>query len=210
MAKWQLYGARGWGSTLAEGALVWSGEPFEFVDVEGFDRPGAARNRLLAVNGLAHVPTLVAPDGQVLTESAAIVLHLAELRPEAGLAPLPTDPLRRAFLDRLIWFVANLYPTFTYRDYPERWAPSATDELIGRVDAYRGLLWLQFEAALGDGAWVLSERPSALDIYVAVMTHWRPRRAWFADHCPKLDAIARRAEVLPQLAPVMQRNFQAG
>ena len=78
---WRLYGVRGWGSTLAEAALAWVGEPVEFIDVEGFDQPGPARDRLLAVNPLARVPTLVAPDGEILTESAAIVLRLAELHP---------------------------------------------------------------------------------------------------------------------------------
>lgn len=205
--SWTLYGARGWGSTLAEGALAWADQPFEFVDVEGFDRPGPARARLLAVNPLARVPTLVAPEGAVLTESAAIVLNLAELHPEAGLAPPPGDPDRARFLDRLIWLVSALYPTFTYRDYPGRWAPSAPDELVARVDAFRETLWLQFETAVGEGPFVLGARPSALDLYVAVMSRWRPRRAWLAAHCPKLHAIALRADDLPRLAPVMRRNF---
>lgn len=207
MASWRLYGVRGWGSTLAEGALAWAGERFDFVDVDGFDRPGPARDRLLAVNPLARVPTLTGPGSQLLTESAAIVLHLADLHPEAGLAPAAGDPLRPLFLNRLAWFVSALYPTFTYRDYPERWAPSAADELVARVDAFRESLWRQFEADLGDGDWVLGSRASALDLYVSVMTHWRPRRAWFRQHCPNLHAIAGRAEALPALAPVMARNF---
>lgn len=207
MSGWRLFGARGWGSTLAEGALAWVGEPFEFVDVEGFDSPGPERDRLVAVNPLARVPTLVAPDGQVLTESAAIILLLAELRPEAGLAPPPGDPLRAAFLNRLAWFVSALYPTFTYRDYPERWAPDAADQLAERVDRFRQDLWRQFEAQVGDGDWVLGDMPSALDLYVTIFSHWRPRRPWLAEHCPKLTAIAMRAERLPALAPVMERNF---
>ena len=207
MSRWTLFGARGWGSTLAEGALAWAGEPFEFVDVEGFDTPGLARDRLVAVNPLARVPTLVALDGRVLTESAAIVLHLADLHPEAGLAPAPGDPDRPAFLNRLIWFVSALYPTFTYRDYPERWAPSAAGELVERVDAFRKSLWRQLEADAGDGPWILGETPSALDLYVAVMSHWRPRRAWLAERCPKLHAIAIRADDLPAIAAVLNRNF---
>ena len=204
---WSLYGAPGWGSTLAEGALAWTGERFDFIDVDGFDRPGAAREKLLAVNPLARVPTLVAPDGTILTESAAIVLRLAELHPEARLAPTPDDRDRACFLDRLIWFVSAVYPTFTYRDYPERWAPSAEAELVERIDAFRQSLWQQFEADLGDGPYVLGARPCALDLYVAVMSHWRPRRDWFRDHCPKLFAIALAADALPALGPVMRRNF---
>jgi len=207
MTAWKLYGVRGWGSTLAEGALAWTGTPYEFVSVDGFDSPGPARDRLLAVNPLARVPTLAAPDGVVLTESAAIVLHLAELNPEAGLAPLPGDPLRPLFLNRLAWFVSALYPTFTYRDYPERWAPDSAEQLAANVDAFRQSLWRQFEAELGGGPWVLGETPFALDLYAAAMSHWRPRRAWLAEHCPKTHAIALRADALPQIAAVLERNF---
>jgi GST-like protein len=204
---WRLYGVRGWGSVLAEAALAWVGAPFEFVDVEGFDQPGVARDRLLGVNPLARVPTLVGDVGETLTESAAIMLRLAELHPEAGLAPEPGDPLRPAYLNRLIWFVSVLYPTFTYRDYPERWAPDAAGQLAERVDQFRRSLWLQFEAEVEPGGWVLGERPSALDTCVTVMSYWRPRREWIAAYCPKLHRIALNAEALPALAPVMARNF---
>lgn len=205
---WWLYGVRGWGSVLAEAALAWVGATFEFVDVEGFDRPGPARDRLLAVNPLARVPTLVGDDGETLTESAAIMLRLAELHPSSGLAPVPGDPLRPQFLNRLMWFVSVLYPTFTYRDYPERWAPDAADQLAERVDEFRRSLWRQFEAEVGDGDWVLGEPPSALDIYVAAFSNWRPRREWIAENCPKLHRIALNADGLPAIAPVMQRNFR--
>ena len=204
---WTLYGVPGWGSTLAEGALAWTNEAFDFVDVEGFDQPGPARDKLLAVNPLARVPTLAAADGSILSESAAIVLRLAELHPEAGLAPMPDDPERVRFLNRLIWLVSAVYPTFTYRDYPERWAPSATTELVERIDAFRLSLWQQFEADLTDGPFVLGSRPSALDLYVAIMSHWRPRRDWFREHCPKLYGVALATEKLPAIAPVMRRNF---
>ena len=207
MSGWRLYGVRGWGSTLAEGALEWTGTPYEFVSVEGFDQPGSARDQLLTVNPLARVPTLVAPDGGVLTESAAIVLHLAELSPAAGLAPPPCDPRRRFFLDRLIWFVSALYPTFTYRDYPERWAPDAAAQRAANVDAFRKTLWLQLEAQAGDGPWLLGDTPTALDLYAAVMSHWRPRRAWLARHCPRLSALVARADALPRIAGVLARNF---
>jgi GST-like protein len=151
---------------------------------------------------------LILPDGGVLSESAAIVLHLAETRPDCRLAPASGDRRRPAFLNRLVWFVSALYPTFTYRDYPERWAPDAAEQLIKRVDAFRKSLWEQFEQEV-DSPWVLGRDPSALDLYVAVFSHWRPRREWLSEHCPKLHGIALATERLPQLAPVMVRNFPA-
>jgi GST-like protein len=207
MSEWTLYGVRGWGSTLVEGALAWCGIPYRFEDVEGFDRPGPARDRLLALNPLARVPTLVTRDGEVLTESAAITLMLADRHQDSGLAPSPADPLRAQFLVRLIWFVSALYPTFTYRDYPERWAPDAQEQLKDNVEAFQRALWTQFEEQLGEGPWVLGESPSALDLFTAAFSRWSPRRPWLSENCPRAHAIALRADDLPQLRDVMARNF---
>jgi GST-like protein len=48
---------------------------------------------------------------------------------------------------------------------------------------------------------------SALDLFLAVMTRWRPGPAWFAEHTPRLAAPATRAAALPAVAPVIDRNF---
>ena len=59
------------------------------------------------------------------------------------------------------------------------------------------------------GPWFLGERFSALDIYIGVMTRWRPKRGWFETETPRLFAIARRADGRPELADVWKRNFPA-
>ncbi|UCH19055.1 MAG: glutathione S-transferase, partial [Burkholderiales bacterium] len=62
------------------------------------------------------------------------------------------------------------------------------------------------EAAAG-AKWFLGDRFSALDIYVATMTHWRPGRRWFEEHTPALAAIARRGDEDPRFRAVWARNF---
>ena len=202
-----LYGVPGWGSVLTEAMLVQCGVPFTFETVQGFDAEGSVRQRLLALNPLGQIPTLVLPDGTVMTESAAIALLLAERHPDAGLAPPPDAPERAAFLRLLVWLVANVYPTFTYGDYPERWVTESPEALGASMVEHRKTLWLWLESQVGGGPWVLGERFSALDIYLGAMVHWRPRRDWFAEHCPKLSGVAERAHALPRLAPVWRRNF---
>ena len=206
-----VFSVPGWGSALAEAMVALCGLPLQIEDVTGFDRPGEARDRLVRVNPLGQVPTLLLPDGPVMTESGAIALLLSERHPEAGLAPRPASPSRPVFLRRLIWLVANVYPTFTYGDYPQRWVSEETKALRTSTDTYRENLWRQFESDVGDGDgnWVLGPEFSALDVYVAVMTHWRPRRAWFARECPRLSAIAARVDEHPILGAVLRRNFPA-
>lgn len=206
-ADYRLYGVPGWGSALVEAALLRAGLPYTMENVTGFDEPGSARDRLLAVNPLAQVPALVLPGGMVMTESAAILLHLAETNPEAGLAPPAGHPLRPLFLRRLIWLVTAVYGTFTYYDYPKRWAPSAPEEFRERVLARRLALWREWEDAIAPSPWALGAEFSALDIWLAVMTRWNPGRDWFAANCPKLLGVARRVDAEPDLCDLWARNF---
>lgn len=155
------------------------------------------------------MPTLLLPDGGVMTESAAITLYLAELVGSMALVPGAGEAVRPRFLRWLIFMVANIYPTFTYADDPTRFVPAAAaPEFRGNVDDYAARLWGMVEREAG-GEWFLGARFSALDIYIAAMTRWRPRRPWFAAHCPRLYEIALRAEARAELVQVWQRNFSS-
>jgi GST-like protein len=206
-AMYKLFARPGWGSVLAETQLAWYRLPFEVEDVDDLFAAPAARERLAAVNPVAQVPTLVLPDGNVMTESAAITLHLADIAKSTALVPGPGEAVRPRFLRWLVFLVANIYPTFTYADDPTRFAPAdAAAEFGENVERYRARLWQAVEREAG-GEWFLGQQFSALDIYLAVMTRWQPRRPWFAEHCPRLHRIALRGEARPELAQVWQRNF---
>jgi GST-like protein len=210
-AMYKLYGRPGWGSTLVEAQLSWYGLAYEIVEVDDLFASAGARDTLLPLNPLAQVPTLILPGRQVMTESAAITLHLAEITGSGDLVPAPGEAIRPDFLRWLIFIVANLYPTFTYVDDPARFVadPTAQQGFLASVSAYRERLWGQVEG-VAHAPWFFAERFTALDIYITVMTRWRPRREWFAANCPKLHATALRAEAEPRLAAVWRRNFSQG
>jgi GST-like protein len=203
-----LWGRAGWGSSLVEAQLAWYGLPFEFEAVGDLLRSPDSRIRLGKVNPLAQVPTLVLPDGSVMSESAAITLLLADIAGTDSLVPAAGAPERAAFLRWLVFIVANIYPTFTYADDPARFVSvnAARDPFRAATDAYAQRLWRQVETAAG-APWFLGERFSVLDIYVSVMTRWRPGRGWFESETPRLFAIARRADLEPELLEVWRRNW---
>ncbi len=203
-----LHGNPGWGSALVEAQLDWYGLSWRYQASGDLFASAEARERLRALNPLSQVPVLELPDGTVMTESAAITLHLADRSGRDDLVPGPTAPERAAFLRWLVFLVANVYPTFTYADEPTRFVKDAAAAKAFRaeVDAYAQRLWLAMEGAAG-APWFLGARCSAIDIYLAVMTRWRPRRDWFAQQAPKLHAAALRADALPALAPMLARNF---
>ena len=140
-----------------------------------------------------------------MTESAALILYIDGLVPSAGLVPAVKDPQRRDLLRWLMFIVAAIYPTFTYGDDPAKWVKQGI-ELRESTDSHRESLWRLVEGAVL-GPYFLGSRSSALDIYVAVMTHWRPGRAWFAENCPRLHTIATAMDRDPRLQQVWKTNF---
>jgi GST-like protein len=201
---WRVLGCRGCGSAIVEAVLVLAKIPYDREEVDYATPEG--HDKLVEVNPLAQVPTVILPDGTVMTESAAIVLYIDGLVPELGLVPSVRDPLRRELLRWLMFLVAAVYPTFTYGDEPEKWIGEPGDSLRQSTDEHRNSLWRLVEGAVR-GPWFLGETPSALDIYISVMTRWRPRREWFAEHCPRLHTIATAVDADDRLKQVWATNF---
>jgi GST-like protein len=210
VTAYRLHGRAGWGSAIVEAQLVWYGLPFAFEPVDDLFKSPDARTRLEKVNPLAQVPTLVMPDGSVMSESAAITLLLADVTGQDTLVPRPGAPERAKFLRWLIFIVANIYPTFTYADDPARFISvnAARDPFRAATDAYSQKLWRQLNGEAGT-PFFLGERFSAIDLYLAVMTRWRPKRGWFEIEAHRLFTIARHVDQRPELAAVWERNWPA-
>ncbi len=158
-----LYGHQGWGSNIIEAQLDWYGVPYRYEDAGDLFKDAHARQKLLTLNGVAQVPTLVLADGAVMTESAAITLFLADLAQSDMSGAGARAPSRPAFLRWLIFIVAEHLPTFTYADDPARFVAGeeAGQHFAAQVQAYRQRLWRLVEitggaalvprrAALGD------------------------------------------------------------
>jgi glutathione S-transferase len=87
----------------------------------------------LTVSPKGAVPVLVLDNGQRLTENAAVLQYIADLKPERGLAP-PAGHADRYRLQEWLSFVgceihkAFLFPTFWYKD------EAAKAAARGRID----------------------------------------------------------------------------
>lgn len=205
--KHLLLGCRGCGSAIVEAAFSVAGLPLDCEEVD-YGAGSPTRARLLEVNPLGQVPALVLPQGGLLTESLAIIQYVHDLAPGAGLVPRASDPARAAFLRWSVFLVAALYPTWTYGDEPTKWVEDTqgAKQLRASTDRHRQQLWLQVEEAAG-APWFLGSPMSAIDLYLAVMTRWRPGRKWFCTNTPRLQAIAERTSATPGVADVIARNF---
>lgn len=200
----KVYGVPGWGSAISEVMLTLADIPYQFINVDGFDKPGATRELLEKLNPLCQVPTLELENGEIMTETAAIALMILDRCPD--LAPPVGRAERQQFQRLLIWLVANVYPTFTYADYPERWAPDAPEQLQQNCREYRKSLYLWLDNHLKATPYSFGEQITLIDCYLCVMRTWGPRPDWFAANTPKITAIADSVCKLPKLHKVLKDN----
>lgn len=206
---YKLYAANGGGSMIVEAAFGFTKLPLKIVDVS-WDDMGWDSKALKGLNPLGQVPTLIMPDGSVMTESAAIILHLADRVKDFRLVPPAGHKQRAAFLRWLVFLVSAVYPTFTYGDVTERWVGAPKEKGAGKAlreatDQHRKVLWRYVEGQV-KGPWFLGKNFSALDIYLWPMTYWRPGRDWFKAECPKLYAIGSKVHDMPEIKKVAARN----
>ena len=194
---------------IVEAAFAFTKLPVKFVDIPWSDT-GWNSKALKKLNPLGQVPTLVLPDGTVMSESAAITLHLADKVRGFELVPASNDPRRAAFLRWLVFFVATIYPTFTYGDVTERWVGAPAKQGAGKAlrdgtDEHRKTIWRFIESQVR-GPWFLGKTLSALDLYIWMMMKWRPGGDWFKTEAPKLHKIGTAMNNHPVCKKVTARN----
>jgi glutathione S-transferase len=89
-------------------ALAEAGADAAFVEVDPLTKRVLATDEdYRAVNPLGYVPALRLDDGSFLTENCAILHHVADLYPEAGLAPPASDRAARAKLRQWLSFISS-------------------------------------------------------------------------------------------------------
>lgn len=204
-----LYGAVGSGGAVAvEAALTLIGLDYQVVDAAPWGDEDQ-RTRAARYNRLGEVPTLILPGGEIMTESAAILLWLGDRYPHAALAPRPEDRRRVAYLRWMAFIPANIYPMYTVRDHPERWVedPDAQTQLLRATRQRLIDAWRVMEAEVDPAPHVLGHALSVLDLYVATMSRGTPRRTVFRQTCPKLAAAAERVDADPRLRPLFDQRF---
>ncbi len=120
----------------------------------------------LAVNPMGKVPAILHA-GSLVTEQGAIYLYLAELYPEAGLAPAIGDPLRGAFLRWLFFYGSSFEPAVVDRAMKREPAAASTSP-YGTWETMLGTLTSQ----LAKGPYLLGERFSAADVLWGTALRW--------------------------------------
>ena len=204
-----LYGALGSGSVPVEATLTLLKQPYTVIEAPTWE--GAAQqDKVAGVNPLRQIPALVTPDGETITESAAILIWLADRFPEARLAPGLESLLRAQFLRWMIFVPASIYSLFWVRDDPSRLVgPDPVQQAAVKAATAERIAdcWAMMEGQLPPGRYLLGDELTVLDLYVAVVSRWGPRRKRFYDVAPRMSEVVRRVDADPRLAAFWAERF---
>jgi glutathione S-transferase len=120
----------------------------------------------LAINPMGKVPAIMHGEALV-TEQVAIYLYLADLYPDAQLAPAIGDPLRGPYLRWMVFYGSCFEPAIVDRSQKREPAPLATSP-YGNFDTMLGTLTDQ----LSRGKYLLGDRFTALDVLWGSALTW--------------------------------------
>lgn len=204
---YQLYGHRNSGAAAIEAALELCQIAYRFIDTEASTE---AAEDLANLNPLKQIPTLQLPDGSVLTESAAILIHLGLTFPQSGLLPAKADE-RDQTIRGLVYIVSNCYAAIGVVDYPERWLvmpdEASQQNLIAGARQRLHWSWEVFADQFSAELYLDDETPGALDVLAAVVTRWAGSREHLRQTRPGFYAWLQRIDRHPVLAPVFARHW---
>ncbi|UWX04572.1 glutathione S-transferase family protein [Pseudoxanthomonas sp. NC8] len=201
-----LYGSPSTASLVVHWLLIELGIAHELRQLD-FDKREQKSPEYLAINPQGRVPALLI-DGKVLTESAAIAMHLADLHPGAKLAPDVGTPARAAYYRWMFFCAYTLMPAYRswfYADEPAGEANSAVVKERARQQIEAA--WLQVAGHLeGHGPYLLGAQVSAADFVLTMLMRWSRNMPRPSDRWPALAAFARRMKDRPSFVEVYRRE----
>ncbi len=201
-----LYWARRSGVIAPQVLLEEIGAPYRKIVVDM--AAGAHRAPdFLAVNPLGQTPALRLPGGAVVTESAAMMLVIAEERGERVLTPAPGDADRPAFLRWLTTMATSVYMTLRRYNRPGDFTDGGDADAVfaaakRQLDDYFDVI----ETAIAGAPFFLPRGFSALDIYLTMLVDWRKDVDALLDARPALAALYRATHARESYARVMREH----
>ncbi|WP_458071559.1 glutathione S-transferase family protein [Rhodanobacter sp. BL-MT-08] len=205
-----LYYSPGTASMVVHLALLEIGAPHELrlVNFEADEQHSA---EYLKLNASGVVPTLVI-DGRALTESAALLMILAERHPESTLAPAIGTPAHDAWTQWIVYLSNTLMSTYRLWFYPAELGghehdPAISTALQNKIEA----VWDRLEAHLQNaGPYLLGAEFSGADLLLAMLMRWsrnmpRPVSEW-----PALNHLAGLIRARPSWQKLYQIEGLSG
>ena len=152
------------------------------------------------INPKGYVPALTLDDGTLLTEGPAIVQYLADLRPEAKLAPA-NGSLARYQLQSWLTYIG----TELHKNFVPFFNPAATAEMKTQAGAMLQRRFALVESELASKPYLMGEDFTVADAYLFTVTSWAQFLKLDMGEFPRLMAYQARVAA----RPAVQRALKA-
>jgi glutathione S-transferase len=169
---YRLYWFPGSAAMAPHALLEELGAPYELVRVRT-DGDDVADDEYARINPQRLVPALAEGDF-VVTESAAIVMHLCDRHPEAGLAPAVGSPERALWYQWLLHLSNTLQPAFMAFYHSHRYGEGPAGEAAAKANAEARLegYFRRIDGELAGRPFLLRSGFSAADLFLFMLTRW--------------------------------------
>ena len=173
---YKLYGSLGAASLSPQCVLEESGLPYEFIEVD-ISEDTERDPEYLKLNPHGRIPTLVIDD-QVMIESAAISIYLADKHSHTQLSPPLDHPERSRYLQWMVYLTNTLQETLLLKMYSSLYTddPQGYEATISRATSKLDTIMSFIEKSLDvtEGPFFLGNELSTADIYLNMLTGWDP------------------------------------
>lgn len=194
----KLFYTPGTCSTVPRILLAEAGIACEQDAVSFKTRQTASGADYLKINPNGYVPALQLDDGTILTEGPAIAQYIADLAPNAKLAPA-NGTLDRYKLQSWLNYIATELHKGGYSVLFDR---GATDEWKDAVRAKLAKRLAHVDAALADTPYLLGDDFGAADAYLFVVLGWSGLVHVDLSSFAKLNAFVERVAARPSVQAV--------
>ena len=203
-----LHWSKGCGSFAPHAVLNEVGASYELVEVD-LDSSQEYTQEFLAINPRAQVPVLTLPDGTVMTESVAMVMHIADCHPESDLMPDVGQTERAVAYRWLLFSAVNLYETGCRIEDTHHYSTKESEYEGIREKARDDLdrYWEMVAAAIGDGPYLLGQRYSVVDICLLMIAQWHPDSGALVHRHPNLGKLFAAVRQRPAVEAIWNLNF---
>ena len=146
----------------------------------------------LEINPKGYVPALELDNGEVLTEGVAIVQYLADLKPEARLAPA-NGTLERYRLQAMLGYINSEL----HKSYSPLFNPATNEETRKERLGYLGKRYAFIENELHDKSYLFGETFTVADAYLFTVTQWADGVKLDLSNMPNVRAFQQRVNARP-------------
>jgi glutathione S-transferase len=175
--------------------------PFKLALVD-FDSEQQKSPDYLLLNPSGRVPTLIV-DGQPRTETAALLMLLAERHAESRLSPLPGAPDRAEYLQWMLYLANTLQPAFRAWFYPAEPAGEANIEAAkSKAREQIEASWSRVESQLAERSFIIGNRLTAVDFLATMLMRWSRNMPKPATDWANLKAYVLRMRAMPSYQAV--------